>query len=105
MSESRPPRLLQLVRERLVLRRRSERTIEAYCAWIRRYVKFTGNRHPKLLGDREVTEFLSDLANKRQVAASTQNQALAALLFLYRDVLNQPFGPLQRLVRAKRPHR
>lgn len=70
--------------------------------WVRRYVRFNGRRHPRQLGEREVTAFLTHLATRRRVAASTQNQALAALLFLYREVLEMPFGWLDALVRAKR---
>jgi integron integrase len=99
------PRLLEQVRDALRLRHASPRTIEAYQAWIRRFILFHGNRHPRELADREVTQFLSDLANRSQVAASTQNQALAALLFLYGEILRHPLGRLSRLVRAKKPVR
>lgn len=73
--------------------------------WVRRFIRFSGGRHPRDLGEREVTAFLSHLATGRGVSASTQNQALAALLFLYREVLETPFGWLDRMVRAKRPAR
>ncbi|MBM3908819.1 MAG: phage integrase N-terminal SAM-like domain-containing protein [Gemmatimonadetes bacterium] len=73
------PRLLDVVRERLALRRASPRTVEAYTDWVRRYVRFYGGRHPRQLGEAEMTAFLSHLATDRRVAASTQNQALAAL--------------------------
>lgn len=99
------PRLLDVMRERLMLRRSSPRTIEAYTSWVRRYVRFCRGRHPRDLGEREVTAFLSHLATHGRVAASTQNQALAALLFLYGDVLEAPVGWLDSLVRAKRPVR
>ena len=101
----RAPRLLDVLRERLRLRRASERTAEAYEGWVRRFVRFHGRRHPRTMGEREVTAFLSHLATARRVSASTQNQALSALLFLYRDVLGSPFGWLDGLVRAKRGHR
>lgn len=97
--------LLGVVEERLRLRHFSPRTIEAYVRWVRRFVRFHRMRHPRDLGEREVTAFLSSLAVQRSVAAATQNQALAALLFLYRDVLELPIGWLDRLIRAKRPHR
>jgi integron integrase len=100
-----PPKLLDVVRERLQLRRASPNTIEAYTGWIRRFVRFHGGRHPRALGEAEVTAFLSELATKRRVAASTQNQALAALLFLYQEVLGVPVGTLKDVVRAKRPAR
>jgi hypothetical protein len=67
----------------------SRRTEKAYVAWIRRFILFHGKRHPSEMGGAEVTQFLSALAVQRNVAASTQNQALSALLFLYRDVLGQ----------------
>lgn len=97
--------LFGVMRERLRLRHMSPRMAEAYTAWVRRYVRFHGGKHPRGMGPREVTAFLSDFATRRNVAASTQNQALAALLFLYRDVLEAPVGWLDQLVRAKRPHR
>ena len=100
-----PRRLLDSVRARLELRHASPRTVEAYTSWIRRYVLFHRRRHPREMGEREVTAFLSHLATVKHVAASTQNQALAALLFLYGDVLGAPVGWLDQLIRAKRPHR
>lgn len=93
------------MRERMRLRHYSERTIEAYLMWMRRYVRYHGRRHPRDLGEPEVTSFLTHLATVRRVAASTQNQALGALLFLYREVLQTPFGWLEGLVRAKKPAR
>jgi hypothetical protein len=81
------PRLLDRMREALRLRRYSRRTEEAYVAWARRFILFHGKRHPSGLGAPEVTAFLTSLAVDGRVAASTQNQALSALLFLYRDVL------------------
>jgi len=82
-----PPRLLDRVRAILRARHYSRRTEESYVAWIRRYIHFHGRRHPADLGEPELTRFLSALATERQVSASTQNQALAALLFLYQTVL------------------
>ena len=98
-------RLMQAVRDRLCLRHASPRTIESYEGWIRRYIRFHGRRHPRTMGDREVTTFLTDLATRGRVAASTQNQALAALLFLYGQVLEAPLGSFDRIVRAKKPLR
>ncbi|PYO68795.1 MAG: integrase [Gemmatimonadetes bacterium] len=72
---------------------------------VRRFVRFSGLRHPRELGEGEVTRFLSCLAVDRRVSASTQNQALSALVFLYRDVMDVPVGWLDALVRAKRPER
>ena len=71
--------------------------------WTRRYILFHGKRHPAEMGAPEVTKFLTSLAVDRQVAASTQNQALGALLFLYREVLQQDLPWLDDLVRARRP--
>jgi len=96
------PSLLTQVRRVIRLRHYSRRTEEAYVAWVRRFVRFCGTRHPRELGPSEVTRFLSSLAVDRNVSASTQNQALAALLFLYRDVLQMPVGWLETLVRAKK---
>jgi integron integrase len=99
------PRLLDRVRAALRTRHYSRRTEEAYVAWIRRFILFHGKRHPAELGGPEVTRFLSSLAVEGQVAASTQNQALSALLFLYRDVLSIELPWLDGVVRAKRPER
>src|SRR5262249_20690331 len=83
----------------------SRRTEEAYVAWIRRYIVFHGKRHPTEMGAPEITRFLSALAIDAKVAASTQNQALSALLFLYREVLELDLPWLDGIVRAKRPQR
>jgi hypothetical protein len=93
------------VRESLRLRHYSRRTELAYVSWIRRFVLFHGKRHPSDLGAAEVTAFLTHLATNRKVSASTQNQALAALLFLYTTVLTVKLPWLDGLVRAKRPPR
>jgi integron integrase len=101
-------RLIDHVRAAIRLRHLSPRTEEAYLHWMRRYFDFHGARHPSLLGPQEVTAFLSALATGRSgrgVAASTQNQALAALLFLYRDVLGVKLPWLDGIVRAQRPRR
>ncbi len=87
------------------LRRLSARTEEAYVGWIKRYARFHNLRHPRSLGEAEVTAFLTHLAVQARVSASTQNQALAALLFLYRDVFGEPLPWLSEVVRAKRPTR
>ena len=104
MSE-RSPRLLDRVRHALRLKHYALRTEEAYVGWIRRFILFHQKRHPQTLGTPEVEAFLTDLAVNQHVAASTQNQALSALLFLYSTVLDQPLtGPLTS-VRAKQPQR
>lgn len=87
------------------MRHYSTRTEEAYLMWIRRFVRFHGTRHPRELGTSEVTRFLSHLATERRVSASTQNQALSALLFLYKDVLDAPLPWVEGVVRAKVPAR
>jgi integron integrase len=94
-------------RTRWELRRRrfSRRTEIAYLGWIRRYVLFHERKHPRELDAGSVATFLSSLAVERRVAASTQNQALAALLFLYRQVLEKPLGTLPATIRARRPPR
>ena len=87
-SDGRPPRrLLDRVRDAIRLRHYSYRTAEAYVGWIRRYILFHRKRHPQELGIAEMNAFLTHLAVDRKVSASTQDQALAALLFLYRQVL------------------
>ncbi len=87
------------------MRHYSIRTEKAYVAWIRRFVVFHGKRHPKEMGEVEINAFLSYLATRERVSSSTQNQALAALLFLYRNVLEMPFPKIEGLVRAKQPQR
>lgn len=93
------------MRVELAVRHYSPKTAEAYATWVRRFVVFHGRRHPLSMGAAEVSAFLSHLAVERNVSASTQNQALAALLFLYAEVLRRPLEPVGSLVRAKRPAR
>lgn len=99
------PRLLDQVRQAIRARHYSMRTEEAYVGWIRRYILFHGKRHPTEMGAPEMTQFLTHLAVERGVSASTQNQALAALLFLYQQVLGREPEWLDQVVRAKRPER
>lgn len=99
------PRLLEQVHETARRRYFSRRTEDAYVYWIRKFIFFTGKRHPATLGEAEVTAFLNYLAAQRHVAASTQNQALSALLFLYKEVLGRELGWLDGLQRASRPPR
>jgi integron integrase len=98
-------KLFDLVRAALRTRHYSIRTEEAYVGWIRRFVVFHGKRHPNEMGEAEINAFLSSLATDGRVAASTQNQALSALLFLYRHILEKPFPEMTALVRARRPSR
>jgi integron integrase len=99
------PRLLDQVRAAVRMRHYSHRTEKAYVGWIRRFILFHGKRHPAEMGKAEVTRFLSHLAVATKVSASTQNQALSAVLFLYRDVLRTELDWLDGVVRAKRPQR
>ena len=97
--------LLQRVRAAIRTRHFSHRTEKAYVGWVRRFVRFHGLRHPAAMGAPEVTAFLSHLATGCRVSASTQNQALSALLFLYKQVLEVDLPWLEDVVRAKRPQR
>ncbi len=99
------PRLLDRVRDALRLRHYSYRTEQAYIQWMKRYIWFHDRRHPAEMGAAEVTAFLSHLASDRQVSASTQNQALSSLLFLYGVVLEVQLPWMKEIERAKRPVR
>jgi integron integrase len=99
------PRLLDQVRSAIRRRHYSYRTEQAYIHWIKRFIYFHGVRHPRDLGEAEVTAFLNSLVAGRGMAAATQNQALSSLLFLYKEVLGRPLDWLDQLVRAKRPAR
>lgn len=100
-----PPRLLPRVHAALRARHYSRRTEEAYVGWIKRFIFFHGKKHPSSMGGDEVNTFLTSLAVDDHVSAATQNQALCALLFLYREVLREPLPWLDELVRARRPFR
>jgi integron integrase len=99
------PRLLDVARDRIRVRHYSYRTELSYLAWIRRFVRFHRGWHPREMGGPEVERFLSHLAVERKVSASTQNQALSAILFLYKEVLELERPWLEGVVRAKRPAR
>ena len=99
------PRLLDQVRNKIRTKHYSIRTEQAYVDWIRRFVLFNGKRHPLAMGAPEVEAFLTHLAVVRHVAASTQNQAKSALLFLYKEVLNQDLPWLGKVEQAKAPQR
>jgi len=99
------PRLLDRVRAEIRVRHYSLRTEESYIQWIKRYIFYHHKRHPAEMGAREISDFLSWLATGRNVAASTQNQALSALLFLYKNVLAVDLPWMDDIVRAKRPKR
>ncbi|MBT7071902.1 MAG: site-specific integrase, partial [Anaerolineae bacterium] len=87
--DTKPKKLLDQVRERLRLKHYSIRTEQAYVYWIRKYILFHNKQHPKDMGDQQIGDFLIHLAIEGKVASSTQNQALSALLFLYREILHQ----------------
>ena len=93
------------MRDAIRVRHYSRRTEQAYVSWIRRFIIANNRRHPRDMGGREVEAFLTTLATTGNVAAGTQNQALAALLFLYREVLGQEFSWMANVIRAKRPRR
>ena len=95
--------ILQLVQARIELRHLSPRTAQAYTGWIRQFVLFHGNRDPRELGKRDIEAYLSNMATVRKVSSSTQNQALAAILFLYREVIPVDVPWLNDIVHAKRP--
>lgn len=103
--DDRPLTLIGQLRRTIRLRHYSRRTEETYVSWVRRFVKFHGMQHPRNLEPSHVRAFLSHLAEQGKVSSSTQNQALAALLFLYRDVLRMPLPWLEGFDRAKRPQR
>ena len=100
-----PPKLLDQVRDRIRVKHYSIRTETQYVQWIKRFILFNGKRHPIEMGAAEVEAFLSHLAVEGKVSASTQNQALSALLFLYKEVLLIDLPWLDNVVRAKRPQR
>jgi hypothetical protein len=99
------PRLLDQVRDIIRLKHYSIRTEQAYLQWIRRFILFHGKRHPRDLGGDHLTALLSDLAVRGRVSASTQNQSLHAVLFMYREVLKIELPWLDGMQHAKRPER
>src|SRR5215468_8304254 len=104
-SQHQSPKLLEQVRESIRVRHYSIRTEDTYLRWIKRFILFHGKRHPREMGGREIQEFLSYLAVEGRVAASTQSQALSAIVFLYQQVLKQTIGSIDDVVHAKQPHR
>jgi integron integrase len=104
-TRAHPPRLLDQLREALRTRHYSPRTEKTYCQWIKRFIHFHGLRHPAEMAEAEVNAFLTSLAVKAKVSASTQNQALSAILFLYRHVLGREVGDLSEVIRARKPTR
>ncbi|MHC4165384.1 MAG: integron integrase [Planctomycetota bacterium] len=101
----RKPRLLEQLRQALRSRHYSRRTEQTYCQWVKRFIYFHKVRHPAEMAEPEINAFLTHLAVKERVSASTQNQALSAILFLYRHVLNRKIGDLGEVIRARKPKR
>ncbi len=104
-EQSSGSRFLDQVRDAIRVRHYSIRTEEAYVGWIRRFILFHGKRHPREMGESEVAALLTDLAVNGRVSAATQNQALNALVFLYKVVLERPLAQIHGVVRAKKPER
>jgi integron integrase len=107
-NSSRPaekPRLLDQLRQALRARHYSRRTEQAYCSWVKRFIYFHNVRHPAEMNEAEINAFLTHLAVNGKVSASTQNQALSALLFLYRNVIGREVGDLGNVIRARKPAR
>ncbi len=98
-------KLLQKVKERIRFLHYSIRTEKAYISWIKQFVKYFNYTHPSEMGAAEVEDFLNHLANNRNVASSTQNQALNALNFLYNEIIEKPFGEIEKITWAKKPKR
>jgi integron integrase len=105
MNSPPPRKLLEVVRETIRLKHYSYRTEQTYVDWIKRYLLFHHEKHPREMGAEEIRAFLTHLATERNVAAATQNQALNAILFLYREVLKIELGNIGDYLRAKRPKR
>ncbi len=109
MTEHKPadrkPKFIEQMRSFMRARRYSLRTEQAYFDWVRRFILFHAKRHPREMAETEIVEFLTHLATQRNVAASTQNQALSALLFLYQQFLGKKLGRLDGALRASRPPR
>ena len=101
-SSAQPPKLLDRLREALRSRHYSRRTEQTYCHWVKRFIYFHNLHHPAQMAEPEINAYLTHLAVKEKVSASTQNQALSALLFLYRYVLDRPIGDLGEVIRARK---
>ena len=105
MEEKNPPRLLDQVKNRLRYLHYSLRTEEAYVQWIKRFILFHDKRHPNAMGADDIRAYLNYLASRCRVSASTQNQALCAIVFLYREILQMDIGEIGDFVYARRPKR
>ena len=105
MDEAKAPRLLDQVRNRLRYLHYSPRTEDAYIHWIRRFILFHNKRHPKDMDENQIVTFLTYIATKEHVAASTQNQALCSLVFLYKEIIKKDLGDFSEYAYAKKPKR
>jgi len=105
MDKQHPPKLLDQVRQKIRFLHYSSKTEQAYIQWIRRFILFHGKRHPKDMGAEEISAFLNYLANRANVSASTQNQALTAIIFLYKQILDTDVGQLPEFQYARKPRR
>lgn len=105
MAKQQSPKLLELVRRKIRFLHYSRKTEQAYVQWIRRFILFHGKRHPRDMGADEITGFLNYLSNEENVSASTQNQALTAIIFLYKHILYTEVGLLQDFQYARKPRR
>ena len=105
LTQPAKPKLLDQVRAAIRRRHYSRCTEDTYIHWIKRFIFFNNKRHPEQMGEMEITAFLNHLAVERNVAAATQNQALLAVLFLYKEVFARPLGWLEGLEWARRPAR
>ena len=103
MSDSKKPRLLEQVRQVIRVKHYSLRTEESYVNWIKRYIFFHNKKHPIEMGENEIGEFITHLAKIKKVSASTQNQALCAIVFLYKNVLKKELGNTISIYWSKRP--
>jgi len=104
-DQPRGPKLLDQVRQAIRVRHYSRRTEQTYLIWIKRFILFHDKRHPNEMGEPEINTFLTQLAVKEKISSSTQNQALSALLFLYRHVIGREIGDLGKVIRARRSKR
>ena len=105
MEERKEPRLLDQVKNRLRFLHYSQSTINAYVHWIKRFILFHHKRHPKEMNENEIVTFLTHLATKEYVAASTQNQALCSIVFLYKEIIKKDLGDFTEFAYAKKPKR
>ena len=105
LETDRKPKLMDSLREALRSRHYSRRTEQTYCHWAKRFIFFHKVRHPAEMAEPEINAFLTHLAVKEKVSASTQNQALSALLFLYRHVIGREVGDLGKVIRVRKPTR